>query len=124
MTPSTIGSPLNEARPPTILVVEDEYMLRLAIVESLQDCGWRVLEADSFEQAIAVSSSGTPVEVLFTDVRINGQGCGWDVAEVFRRARPDIGVMYTSGNSSNGSRAVPDSLFFKKPYQASSIVEA
>ena len=121
---SAIGSPVNGPRPPTVLVVEDEYMVRLAIARYLEDGGWRVLEADSAEQAIAIGRSETPVDVLFTDIQLNGHGCGWDLAEAFRRARPDIAVVYASGNSTDRSRSVPGSLFFNKPYHASNIAEA
>jgi CheY-like chemotaxis protein len=121
---SANGSPVNRPRPPTVLVVEDEYMVRLATAQSLQDWGWRVLEAGTAEQAIAIGKSETPVDVLFTDIQLNSHGCGWDVAEALRAARPNIAVVYASGNSTDRSRSVPRSLFFNKPYRASNIVEA
>jgi CheY-like chemotaxis protein len=108
----------------TVLVVEDELLLRNDIVQNLQDCGCVVLEADTAEQAIATCKSEKPVDVLFTDIHLNGHGCGWDVAEAFREARPGIAVLYASGNSTDHSRRVPGSLFFNKPYCVSDIVEA
>jgi CheY-like chemotaxis protein len=121
---SAVGSPVNGPRPPTVLVVEDEYMVRLAIARYLEDAGWRVLEAGTAEQAIAIGMSETPVDVLFTDIQLDSHGCGWDVADAFRGARPDIAVVYASGNSSDHFRRVPGSLFFDKPYSASDVVEA
>jgi CheY-like chemotaxis protein len=82
----------------------------------LEERGCLVLEATTAEQAIAVCRSDTQVDVLFTDINLNGGGSGWEVAERFRAARPNITVFYTSGNSIDRSRCVPDSLVFSKPY--------
>jgi len=46
------------------------------------------------------------------------------VAEAFRKAYPDIRVIYASGSYHDGERRVPDSAFFTKPYIANDIVEA
>jgi CheY-like chemotaxis protein len=107
-----------------VVIVEDEYTLRLAIARHLEEAGWRVLEAGTAEQAIAIVRSKTPVDVLFTDIHLDSSGCGWDIAEAFRATRPDIAVLYASGNTSDHSRCVSDSLFFNKPYRTSDIVEA
>jgi CheY-like chemotaxis protein len=121
---SATGSPVHGPRSPTVLVVEDEYLVRLGIAHSLEGEGWHVLEASTAEQALSISKSGTPVDVLFTDIQLDGDISGWDVAEAFRQARPDIAVMYASGNSTDRSRSVSDSLFFEKPYSPSEIVKA
>jgi len=121
---SPIGSPAIAPRPSTVLIVEDEYTVRLAIAWHLEEAGWRVLEAATAEQAIAIVRSETPVDVLFTDIHLDSSGCGWEVAEAFRAVRPDIAVLYASGNTRDRSRCVSGSLFFDKPYRASDIVEA
>jgi CheY-like chemotaxis protein len=104
--------------------VEDEFLLRQHITQYLEDRGCLVLEAATAEQAISMCRSGTPVDVLFTDINLNGGGSGWEVAEAFRAARPGIVVVYTSGNSIDRSRGVPDGVFFSKPYEVSDILDA
>ena len=107
-----------------VLVVEDEFVLREDITSYLRDCGCAVHEADTAEQAIAMCRAGVAVDVLFTDINLNGDAEGWQVAEVFRAARPAIGVVYASGNSDDQSRGVPGSVFFRKPYDRSKVLAA
>lgn len=107
-----------------VLVVEDEWLVQALMVDELQEAGFSVLTAASGEEALALLESGSPVDVLFTDVRLGGELNGWDVAEAFRKVCPHIAVIYTSGYSINPRRDVDDSLFFRKPYNPVEIVDA
>ena len=71
-----------------VLVVEDDWLVRDFIVSHLQDAGWRVLEADSAEQAMAMLKAGEQIDVVITDIELKGAPTGWDVAEAFRAAQP------------------------------------
>ena len=84
------------------------------------------MEADTGESAILLLSAEQhpPIRVVFTDIQLGGELTGWDVAEAFRRAYPDIRVIYASGRYQEGERRVPDSVFFTKPYIPNDIVEA
>jgi len=68
--------------------------------------------------------AGVAVDVVFTDINLNGPSSGWDVAEAFRAARPATAVVYASGNAIDRCRCVPGSLFFAKPYRLSDILDA
>jgi CheY-like chemotaxis protein len=105
-------------------MVEDDFLLRHDVVEHLQEQGCVVLEADTGERALAICRLGTPVDVLLTDVNLNGVATGWDVAEAFRAVWPRIAVVYTTGNGADRSRCVTGSRFFHKPYCMSDITEA
>ena len=109
-----------------ILVVEDDPMVRLCIVGYLRDQGYAVVEADTGEKALSLLrvEQEPPISVVFTDIQLGGELTGWDVAEAFRRAYPDIRVIYASGRYHDGERRVPDSVFFTKPYIPDDIVEA
>jgi len=109
---------------PVILVVEDEWMLRDAIVHYLQDAGCRVLEAESGEDALSVIESDGAIDVLLTDIRLNGGMNGWQVGEEVRRRDADMPVIYASGQAIEPPRQVPGSLFFHKPYNPSEILGA
>jgi CheY-like chemotaxis protein len=106
-----------------VLVVEDQFLMRYDIVQHLRNSGCIVLEARSAEQAVVICRS-TGVDVLLTDVNLNGSGSGWDVAEALRAARPRIGVVYVSSKSVDQSRRVNDSHFFYKPYRVADIMQA
>jgi CheY-like chemotaxis protein len=107
-----------------VLIVEDEFLVRLDIAAYLRDCGFTVFEADTADEAITLCRTGVAPDVLLTDINLNGSANGWDVAEEFRALWPGIGVVYTSGNSLDRSRRVPDSLFFNKPYLVSDVADA
>jgi len=84
--------------PPTVLVVEDEVLIRLAIADYLRACGWRVLEAGSAEEAIRVLlATDVAVDVVFSDVQMPGAMDGFGLAQWIRANRPDVRVLLTSG---------------------------
>jgi CheY-like chemotaxis protein len=117
------GSAKNGAQPPVVLVIEDEFFLRLNIVSCLQEAGYTVVEATSGEEAIGLCHSDTSIDVVFTDVNLGGHASGWDVAECFRTARPGVPVVYTSGRSLDAGRCVGGSAFVPKPYNESDILK-
>ncbi|MEJ1935149.1 response regulator [Nostoc sp. NIES-2111] len=82
----------------TILLVEDEALIRTVMAEGLRDEGFTVIEAADAAEALAVLAAGLQVDVLFTDVRMPGTMDGLALARVVARTRPDIGVIVTSGH--------------------------
>jgi CheY-like chemotaxis protein len=112
----------NGARALVVLVVEDEFLVRYNIACSLQEAGYLIVEAGSGEEAIALCNSEKSIDVLFTDVNLGGSASGWDVAECFRAARPDVPVVYTSGKTIDAGRCIPGSVFVTKPYQNGEIL--
>jgi CheY-like chemotaxis protein len=112
------------SKSPVVLVVEDEFLLRCALVEYLRDHGCVVLEARTAEQAVAMCRAGRRVDVVLTDIGLQGSSNGWDVAETLRAAQPEVGVVYVSGNSADRSRRVAGSLFFNKPYRLEDVARA
>jgi CheY-like chemotaxis protein len=107
----------------TILVVEDEWLLRLEIVSELQREGWTVLESSTAEDALNMIDEGQKIDLLITDIRLAGTLNGWDVAEGWRKVKAELPVIYTSGNTVNEARKVPGSVFLSKPCRISEIVE-
>ncbi len=112
-----------EAENLVILVVEDEWLLRLEIVSELETEGWTVLESSTAEDALSLIDEGQKIDLLITDIRLAGTLTGWDVAEGWRKADEKLPVIYTSGNAINEARKVPDSVFLSKPCRISEIVE-
>ena len=81
----------------TILVVEDEPLLRLMIVDFLRSSGCGVVGAASGEAAVEVLQLRDGIDVVFTDIQLAGTLDGWDVGETSRATHPTIPVIYTSG---------------------------
>jgi CheY-like chemotaxis protein len=95
--------------------VEDEWLVRMDIADTLAEDGWLVEEFGSADAALAFLTCGKSVELLITDIRLPGALTGWDVAESYRKVFPMIGVLYCTGNPLMEKRQVPGSLFLSKP---------
>jgi len=80
----------------TVLVVEDEVLLRLAVCEYLRDCGFRVVEAANADEAVVVlEQSHFEIEVVFSDIDMPGSMDGFGLAQWTRSNRPDVEVILT-----------------------------
>lgn len=108
---------------PRILIVEDEWLIRMGLAQALQDAGWTVVEASSGEGAVEHLQDEAPIEAIITDVRLAGLLSGWRVAAAFRAAEPHIPVIYVSGNPPDRSQMVKGGRFFSKPYRTTELVE-
>ena len=107
---------------PLLLVVEDEALVRQLIVLELEDAGYDVVEAETGEEALAALRRNPGIQLLFTDIRLPGTLCGWDIAEQARAIRPDLPVIYATGYSGD-LRLVPGSEFMRKPYKPSAVID-
>ena len=107
----------------SILVVEDEALLRLDLVETLIGAGYEVLEASDAGQAVDYLRDRRPIDVVITDIHLGEGLTGWDVAETFRAARSNIPIIYISGAAGDRRRSVPGSVFFAKPYRTLDILK-
>ena len=105
------------------LVVEDEWIVRDDIVSELKAQGWTVVETATGEDALVLLAS-REVHVLLTDIQLAGAMTGWEVALAMRAAKPELPVIYASGNTPDSSQQVDGSLFFHKPYDAADVVAA
>jgi DNA-binding response OmpR family regulator len=111
----------------SILVVEDEVLIRLAIAEFLRECGYKVHEATHAAEAVAVlESPEVSVDVVFSDVVMPGEMDGFGLARWVRANRPGVEVILTS--TVDRSAEVAGMLceagpLMKKPYEPQSVVE-
>lgn len=89
---------MNEKRnvPETILVVEDDVLVRMPIAQYLRDCGYKVIEAVNAEEAMAVLlHQETVVHLVFSDIEMPGAIDGFGLAKWIREHRPGLGVLLT-----------------------------
>jgi CheY-like chemotaxis protein len=88
--PNVAGQPTRD----TILVVEDEVLIRIVIAEYLRDCGFRVIEATNADEALQVlQHAQIRVDVVFTDVEMPGSMDGFGLSRWIREQRPDVDVI-------------------------------
>jgi DNA-binding NtrC family response regulator len=101
----------------TVLVVEDEVLLRMNTVDELTDQGLEVMEASNAKDAIAIFRSGRRFECLFTDVDMPGDVDGLELAALVKDAFPPIEVIVTSGHRNVVKDDLPpQGIFVGKPY--------
>jgi CheY-like chemotaxis protein len=93
---STVGEPV-PAPPPTILVVEDDVLVRSVAAAYLRECGFDVIEASGADEAIRVLQAELQVDIVFSDIQMPGSMDGFGLAQWVRRERPWLKVILTSG---------------------------
>lgn len=92
----------------TILVVEDEIFILADLAHQLRNCGYRVIECLDATQAFAILATGSPLDLVFSDIQMPGPHDGHDLAHWVSRHRPEITVVLTSGDAQALSRAAAD----------------
>ena len=108
----------------SILLVEDEPLLREVTSEDLQDLGFTPVCARDGDEAIELLESGQEFCALITDLRMPGDRDGWEVALKARELHADLPVIYLSGYSEDGPEPVAGAAFVRKPYRISDIEAA
>lgn len=85
----------------TVLLVDDEPLIRMLAVEALEELGYTVIEAEEGASALKVLNSERPIDLLITDVGLPGGLNGRQVADAARMARPDVKVLFITGYAEN-----------------------
>ena len=103
---------------PTILVVDDEPMIRMAVTDHLRDCGFLVIEACDAEEAIEVLQAVPAIALVFSDVRMPGRLDGVGLARWLAQWRPEIPVVLATGDmgKTHAAEKLCVAHFFLKPY--------
>lgn len=108
----------------TILVVDDEVLVRMVVAEHLRDCGYRVIEAGDGEEAIAVLQADDRIDIVFSDIQMPNRN-GFELAQWVRRERPGVRILLTSGGIKSAEIAhdlCESGPLIEKPYDLAHIV--
>jgi CheY-like chemotaxis protein len=101
----------------TLLVVEDEVLVRMDIAAYLRSAGFRVLEAGNAYEAIDLLNADPTIELVFSDISMPGSLTGVDLARWVRHKRTGVHVLLTSGTPHKALTAARDNVVVPKPYQ-------
>ena len=110
----------------TILVVEDDRLVREYVVSQLTALGYPIVSARNAREALDIMQSGIHVDLLFTDIVMPGGMDGMQLATAARRMRPSLAVLFTSGYSENllaDEYARGEFCLLKKPYRRNVLAE-
>jgi CheY-like chemotaxis protein len=110
--------------PPTVLIAEDEFIIRLTIAEFLRDEGYDVIEAGNADEALDVFRSGIAVDLLFTDVRMPGTMDGCELAQRVRAEWPSTPIIITSAYAESllSARSASEDFVVPKPYRPQAVL--
>lgn len=110
---------------PTVLVVEDDELIREIVCDVLEDPEFDVLSVGSTQSAINALESCADIVAAFVDVDLGDRGGGYVVARHARLLHPEMPVIYTSGGgrSDHAAERVAGSVFVPKPYAPSRVLQ-
>ena len=110
---------------PVILIVEDEFLLRMDSAEVIENAGFEVVQAANADDAIAILTARPNIHVVFTDIQMPGSMDGLKLAQFVRNRWPPIKIVATSGLVRVDDDDLPaGSVFLPKPYRGAELVAA
>jgi PAS domain S-box-containing protein len=120
-----VAPPTIEGGQETILVVEDDRLVRDYVLAQLHSLGYVTLQAANAAEALSIVAAGNPFDLLFTDVIMPGKMNGRQLADELRKTHPELKVVYTSGYTENAiihhGRLDVGVLLLAKPYRKSDL---
>ena len=109
----------------TILVVEDDVLVRTYVIAQLQGLGYATLAASNAAEALALIEGGAKFDLLFTDVIMPGAMNGRQLADELKKRNIPFKVLFTSGYTENAivhhGRLDPGVILLNKPYRKSDL---
>lgn len=112
---------------PIVLLVEDEPLVLLFAQDALEAGGYTVLSCQLASEALTLLDSRvSDLAGLVTDIRLPGDADGWDIARHARELKPELPIVYTTGDSAGDwtAKGVPNSLVVQKPYAGAQLLTA
>ncbi len=113
----------HSSAPAVVLVVEDEMLLRMRVVDMVEDAGFTSVEAVNADEAVAILESRSDIALLLTDIQMPGSMDGLKLAHAVHERWPPIRIILVSGQLRPASIDIPaDSRFFGKPLEAKEMI--
>ncbi len=125
--PAAAEAPAVSGGAETILVVEDDALVRNFVITQLGSLGYNTIVAADSREALALVDSGAPFDLLFTDVVLPGGMSGRELAAAIEERRPGTRVLYTSGYTDDAvlhqGRLDEGVLLLSKPYRRPQLAQ-
>jgi PAS domain S-box-containing protein len=123
----TIRSTQIEGGDETVLIVEDDALVRKYVITQIASLGYATLEASNATQALKFIENGETIDLLFTDIIMPGSMNGRQLADEAVKRRPELKVLFTSGYTENAivhhGRLDAGVLLLAKPYRKSELAK-
>ena len=100
-----------------VLIVEDEFLIRLSAAEMVRELGFEVIEAVDADHAIEFLETTADIAIVFTDIQMPGSMDGRGLLAIVRNRWPPIALLVTSGQVEPVVEDLPaGARFLAKPY--------
>ena len=108
---------------PVVLVVEDDILVRMLAVDTVETAGYTAVEASDADDAIVILESRTDIALIMTNVDMPGSMNGLKLAHAARNRWPPVKIIVVSGKAHLFPSQLPsDARFIAKPYSQSMMV--
>ena len=105
----------------TVLIVEDEFLIRIVLADTLADEGYQVVEAGDVLEAVAILGQ-RKIDAVVTDVDMPGGLSGLDLAKMISTTHLNMPVIIASGRHRLTAKEIPgDARFVSKPYRMDTV---
>ncbi|MBK5435690.1 response regulator [Pseudomonas sp. TH32] len=109
---------------PSILVLEDDEIIRALMVDVLEDFGAVVTSFPSADEGmIFLERASDPVDLIVSDIQMPGLLNGYDLSKVVAHRWPSLPVLLTSGNTAMASQLGGTVRFLPKPWSAERLLD-
>jgi two-component system, response regulator PdtaR len=106
-----------------VLVVEDELLIRLVALETIEAAGFKAYAAANADEAIHILEQQCDIRVVFTDINMPGSMDGIGLTYCVRNRWPPVQFIVTSALSKFRDAELPQgSIFVRKPYSSEQII--
>jgi CheY-like chemotaxis protein len=121
------AQPQLPSAPETVLLVEDEVLIRVMISAYLRDCGYKVIEATGADEALVIlKQSEVPVDIVLTDIEMPGSMDGFALCGWIRKNRPELEVI-RAGSPARAATAAgqlcEEGPTLPKPYEPQAVLD-
>ncbi len=107
----------------TILFVEDEPLIRMDMAEFLRECGYRVHEAATANEAVEALQAKFAIDLVFTDINLPGGMNGLELADWILSHRPGVKTLITTGRPLERGAQPIAVAFLAKPYTGRTLLD-
>jgi CheY-like chemotaxis protein len=109
--------------PHSILVVEDEALIRMMIADDLRQAGFKIIEAANADDALKVLRTSVKVDMVLTDIRMPGSLDGLELARRVRTNWPKLKILIVSGEPRSTLAGAPADAFLGKLYRRTELID-
>lgn len=109
---------------PIVLVVEDEPLLLMMALDTVEEAGFSAIAARNADEAIAILEGHDDISVVFSDIDMPGSMNGLDLIAAVYDRWPPVKLILTSGHRLPDRRMMPEGcMFFGKPYDTTRLID-